>query len=126
MTKFDLDTSKSLCKSIFDHWRKAAKTDINIGSNGDGSSLEVPRTIDLWEGKQWLRPLGYGVNNFKTPKNQLLWNFDSRLIVELTNPKLKQDSQKLKLDTQLKLSLNWLKQKMTQDWLNWNKYLQSF
>ena len=27
MTKFDLDTSKSLCKSIFDHWRKAGKTD---------------------------------------------------------------------------------------------------
>ena len=47
MTKFDLDTSKSLCKSIFDHWRKAGKTDTNIGSNGDGSSLEVPRTVDL-------------------------------------------------------------------------------
>jgi len=42
MTKFDLDTLKSLCKSMFDHWRKAAKTDTNIGSNGDGSSLEVP------------------------------------------------------------------------------------
>ena len=49
MTKFDLDTLKSLCKSMFDHWRKAAKTDTNIGSNGDGSSLEVPRTTDLWK-----------------------------------------------------------------------------
>ena len=29
MTKFDLDTLKSLCKSMFDHWRKAAKTDTN-------------------------------------------------------------------------------------------------
>ena len=29
MTKFDLDTSKSLCKSTFDHWRKAGKTDTN-------------------------------------------------------------------------------------------------
>ena len=25
------------------------KTDSNIGSNGDGSSLEVPRTTDLWK-----------------------------------------------------------------------------
>ena len=32
---------------MFDHWRKAAKNDTNIGSNGDGSSLEVPRTTDL-------------------------------------------------------------------------------
>ena len=51
MTKFDLDTLKSLCKSTFDHWRKAGKTDTNIGSNGDGSYLEVPRTLDLWESK---------------------------------------------------------------------------
>lgn len=29
MTKFDLDTLKSLCKSIFDHWRKATKADTN-------------------------------------------------------------------------------------------------
>ena len=49
MTKFDLDTLKSLCKSMFDHWRKVAKADTNIGSNGDGSSLEVPRTTDLWK-----------------------------------------------------------------------------
>ena len=49
MTKFDLDTLKSLYKSMFDHWRKVAKTNTNIGSNGDGSSLEVPRTIDLWK-----------------------------------------------------------------------------
>ena len=27
------------------------KTDSNIGSNGDGSSLEVPRTLDLWESR---------------------------------------------------------------------------
>jgi len=27
------------------------KTDTNIGSNGDGSSLEVPRTLDLWESR---------------------------------------------------------------------------
>ena len=47
MIKFDIDTLKSLCKSMFDHWRKAAKIDTNIGSNGDGSSLEVPRTTDL-------------------------------------------------------------------------------
>ena len=49
MTKFDLDILKSLCKSMFDHWRKAAKADTNIGSNGDGSSLEVPRTTDIWK-----------------------------------------------------------------------------
>ena len=49
MTKFDLDTLKSLCKRNFHHWRKDAKADTNIGSNGDGSSLEVPRTIDLWK-----------------------------------------------------------------------------
>ena len=34
---------------MFDHWRKAAKIDTNIDSNGDGSSLEVPRTTDLWK-----------------------------------------------------------------------------
>ena len=59
MTKFDLDTLKSLCKSMFDHWRKAAKTDTNIGSNGDGSSLEVLRTTDLWE----IRPVPYPLGN---------------------------------------------------------------
>jgi len=48
MTKFDLDTLKPLCKSMFDHWRKAGKTDTNNGSNRDGNSLEVPRTADLW------------------------------------------------------------------------------
>ena len=58
MTKFDLDTSKSLCKSIFDHWRKAGKTDTNIGSNGDGSSLEVPRTVDLWESRPVFSTIG--------------------------------------------------------------------
>jgi len=63
MTKFDLDTFKSLCKRTFDHWRKAGNTDTNIGSNGDGSSLEVPRTADLWESRQCLRPLGNGVKN---------------------------------------------------------------
>jgi len=31
MTKFDLDTLKSLCKSMFDYWRKAAKTETNNG-----------------------------------------------------------------------------------------------
>ena len=54
MTKFDLETLRPLCKSIFDHWRKAGKTDTNIGSNGDGSSLEVPRTLDLWESRPML------------------------------------------------------------------------
>ena len=49
MTKFDLDTLKSPCKRMFYHWRKVANTDTNIGSNGDGSSLEVPRTTDLWK-----------------------------------------------------------------------------
>jgi len=39
MTKFDLDTLKSLYKGIFDNWRKAAKADTNIGSNGDGRFL---------------------------------------------------------------------------------------
>jgi len=29
MTKFDFDTLRPLCKSIFDHWRKAGKTDTN-------------------------------------------------------------------------------------------------
>ena len=40
---------------MFDHWRKAGKNDTNIGSNGDGSSLEVPRIADLWES----RPVPY-------------------------------------------------------------------
>ena len=58
MTKFDFDTLKSFCKSMFDHWRKASKTDTNIGSNGDGSSLEVPRTVDLWVSRLVPYPLG--------------------------------------------------------------------
>jgi len=29
MTKFDFDTLRPLCKSIFDHWRKAGNTDTN-------------------------------------------------------------------------------------------------
>ena len=37
-------------------------TDTNIGSNGDGSSLEVPRTLDLWESRPVLYSLGNGVN----------------------------------------------------------------
>jgi len=49
MMKFDLGILKSLCKSMFDHWRKATKIETKIGSNGDGSPLELPRTIDLWE-----------------------------------------------------------------------------
>ena len=63
MTKFDLNTLKPLCKSIFDHWRKAEKTNTNIGSNGDGSSLEVPRTLDLWESIPVPYPLGNGAKN---------------------------------------------------------------
>jgi len=38
MTKFDLDTLKSLCKSTFDHWRKAAKTDTNRIEETSGCS----------------------------------------------------------------------------------------
>ena len=34
MTKFDLDTLRPLCKSIFDHWRKAGKTDTNTINDG--------------------------------------------------------------------------------------------
>ena len=40
MTKFDLDTSKSLCKSIFDHCRKAGKTDTNRDHTGSGVTGE--------------------------------------------------------------------------------------
>ena len=65
MTKFDLDTLRSLCKSMFDHLRKAAKDDTNIGSNGDGSSLEVPRTVDLWESKPVPYPLGNGIDDLE-------------------------------------------------------------
>ena len=75
ITKFDLDTLKSLCKSMFDHWRKAENTDTNIGSNGDGSSLKVPRTTNFWESRQCLRPLGYEVNNFDKTKIRLLTQF---------------------------------------------------
>ena len=63
----------------FDHWRRDEDTDTNIGSNGDGSSLEVPRTTDLWESMQCLRPLGYGVNNFDKRKQ------DSWLIFRIEN-----------------------------------------
>ena len=38
-------------------------TDTNIGSIGDGSSLEVPRTLDLSESRPVPYPLGNGVKN---------------------------------------------------------------
>ena len=65
MTKFDLDTLKSLFKSKFDHWRKAAKTDTNIGSNGDGSSEEVSRIADLWESRQCISSIGQWTQKLK-------------------------------------------------------------
>ena len=48
----------------FDLWWRDEDINSNIGSNGDGSSLEVPRTTNFWESRQCLRPLGYGVHNF--------------------------------------------------------------
>ena len=49
LTKLD-ETPKMKCnKRDFDLWRRDEETDSNIGSNGDGSSLEVPRTTDLWK-----------------------------------------------------------------------------
>ena len=62
---------------MFDHWRKAAKADTNIGSNGDGSSLEVPRTTDLWESRPVPYPLGKWSQNTKTDITQT--DSDSRL-----------------------------------------------
>ena len=53
---------KMKCRKWNDLWRRTDKTDSNIGSNGDSSSLEVPRTTDLWESGQCLHPLGYGVH----------------------------------------------------------------
>ena len=54
MTKFDLDTLRSFCKSIFDHWRKAAKTDTNkiikyldIGWVGLGGEWWLAHLADL-------------------------------------------------------------------------------
>jgi len=58
MTKFDFYTLKSLCKSMFDHWRKDSKAETNIGSNGNGISLEVPRIADVWESRPVPYPLG--------------------------------------------------------------------
>ena len=40
------DTYKCICKELL-ITDGGLKTDTNIGSNGDGSSLEVPRTSDL-------------------------------------------------------------------------------
>jgi len=37
------------CKKSFDLWWRDDHTDSNIGSNGDGSSLEVPIMVDLWK-----------------------------------------------------------------------------
>ena len=56
---------------MFDHWRKDAKADSNIGSNGDGSSLEVPRTTDLWKADsalsigQWNQKLKTEMHDWK-------------------------------------------------------------
>jgi len=44
MKKFDFDILRPLYKSIFDDWWQYENTDSNIGSIGDGGSLEVPRT----------------------------------------------------------------------------------
>ena len=43
MTTVDLDTSKSLCKSTFDHWRKAGKTDTNTHNVGNEMKLAWKR-----------------------------------------------------------------------------------
>ena len=63
MKIFDFDTLIPLYKSIFDHWGQYENTDSNIGSIGDGISLEVPRTADLWESRLVPYPLGDGVKN---------------------------------------------------------------
>jgi len=42
MTKFDLDTLKSLCKSMFDHWRKAAKTNTNRSEENCNPAMATP------------------------------------------------------------------------------------
>ena len=44
MTKFDLDTLKSLCKSMFDHWRKAAKTETNRNGHRDYATRSAATT----------------------------------------------------------------------------------
>ena len=41
MKKFDLDTLRPLCKSIFDHWRKAGKTDTNKGVKVDPKKIQA-------------------------------------------------------------------------------------
>ena len=63
------ETPKMKCnKRDFDLWRRDEETASNIGSNGDGSSLEVPRNTDFWESRQCLHPLGYGWSNNCKPK----------------------------------------------------------
>jgi len=80
MTKFDLDTLIPLYKSIFDHWLNASKTDTNMGSNGDGSSFEVPRTAYLWESRPVPYPLGNmeSINFNKNIKTNIM-DLDSSL-----------------------------------------------
>jgi len=58
MTKFDLDTSKSLCKSTFDHWRKAGKTDTNRGY-GRKTSHPSDANIGQIEVPKWLPTIGF-------------------------------------------------------------------
>ena len=46
------ETPKMKCnKRYFDLRRRDEDTDSKIGSNGDGSSWEVPRTADFWESR---------------------------------------------------------------------------
>jgi len=63
MTKFDLDTLKSLCKSMFDHWRKAAKTNTNIQEtltlqNWHEKDLPtLPQEKNMWENDIFVSPI---------------------------------------------------------------------
>ena len=51
------DTYICICKELL-ITDGGLKTDTNIGSNGDGSSLEVPRTLDLWDSRPVFYSLG--------------------------------------------------------------------
>ena len=53
MKKFDLDTLKSLWKSMFDHWRKAAKTDSNIAQNNNKMEND-PMEPDMMMKTLWM------------------------------------------------------------------------
>ena len=87
------ETPKMKCnKRDFYLWRRDEQTDSNIGSNGDGSSLEVPRTMDLWKADS---------SFIHWAMESTIWQINTRMLTDWLNEN--------STETNSTLKLKWLK-----------------